>query len=80
MLKMSFYNGTLNCEELKKFVRTTEKPIVYTYGYGWKNPTTHKKPVTVSEALEIIDREGFLDATETNEYLHLNAFSANDMW
>ena len=80
MLKMSFYYGTLNKAELRKFVADTNKPIRYTYGLGYRNPTTHKVLIDKEEALRIIDKESLLDAHENEEYLHLNAYSGNDMW
>ena len=80
MLKMSFYNGTLDKNELKSFVLATSKPIVYTYGLGMRNPTTYRKPVSVDEAIQIVDAQSLLDATEENDCVHLNAFSDNDMW
>ena len=80
MMKMSFYNGTLNRKEAKEFIKNSSKPCVYTYGLGFRNPTTHRKPITKEKALEIIDNEGFLDITEETTVIHLNAFSENDMW
>jgi hypothetical protein len=80
MLKMSFYDGSLNREKLKKFIQETEKPIRYTYGLKFRNPTTRDVPVSKEEALKIVDRESLLDATEYRDYLDLNAYSGNDMW
>jgi len=80
MLKMSFYDGSLDKEELKKFIRKTEKPIKYTYGLKFRNPTTRDVPVSKEKALKIVDRESLLDATEYRDYLDLNAYSENDMW
>lgn len=80
MLNMSFYNGTLKRDVLKAVIETTEKPIVYTYGYAWKNPTIHRKPVTKEQALDIVKEEDLLDAKEEESCIHLNAFSSNDMW
>ena len=80
MINMSFYNGTLNREILKAFIETTDKQILYTYGYEWKNPTIHRKPVTKEQALGIVKEEDLLDAREGFECLHLNAFSTSDMW
>ena len=80
MIDMSFYRGTLNREELIKFILATSKPIRYTYGFGYKSPTTHKVLITKADALKIADEESLLDARENEEYLHLNAYSSNDMW
>ena len=80
MLKMSFYNGTLNRETLKEFIKKTDKPIRYTYGLGYRNPTTHKVLIDKDRALDIVATQSLLDADEYEEYLHLNAYSDNDMW
>ena len=80
MLKMSFSNKTLKRDELVGFIQTTTKPILYTYGFAYRHPTTYKKPITVDEAIQIAKNECFLDADEYDEYLHLNAFSSNDLF
>ena len=80
MLKMSFYNGTLNKQALKAFVAETEKPICYTHGFEWKHPTTHRVPKSKEEAIRIIDKASLLDADEEENCLHLNEYSTNDMW
>lgn len=80
MLKMSFYDGTLKVDELDKVIRETAKPIVYTYGFEYRHPTTHRVPISKEKALEICHSGDYLDATEEENCLHLNAFSSNDMW
>lgn len=80
MLKMSFYTGTLDREELVDFVQRTDKPIKYTYGFSYKNPTIYRKLIDKKHALKIIETEGYLDADELEDYLHLNAYSENDMF
>ena len=78
-IKMSFYNGTLNTEKLREFIKTTEKPIRYTYGYGFRNPNVGNRLIDKEKALHIVDTESLLDATEYEDYIHLNAYSINDM-
>ena len=80
MIKMSFYNGTLNRDELEKFILKMEKPVVYTYGFAYRRPTTYRVSVSVEQALDIVRHQSYLDATEEENCLHLNAFSDNDMW
>lgn len=80
MLKMSFYNGTLNRETLRAVIETTNKEIVYTYGLGYRHPTTYRKPIGKYEAIRIINEESLLDATEEETCIHLNAYHINDMW
>ena len=80
MLKMSFYNNTLDKAIAKEVITNTDKELKYTYGLSFRNPTTHKKPISKEEALHIIDTKGMLDIDEYEDWIHLNAFSDNDMW
>ena len=81
MLKMSFYDGTLNEDTLRDFIKITNKPIYYTHGLTYRNPTTHNKPVDKAEALRIVNSKNYwLDATEREDGLYLNTYSSNDMW
>ena len=80
MLKLSFYSRTSHRDQLKKFIVNTEKPIVYTYGFEYRHPTTHRKPVDKEQALSIVRTQYYLDATEEDDCLHLNAYSDNDMF
>lgn len=80
MIKMSFYDGTLDRAKAKELIDASDKPCQYTYGLGYRNPTTNHKPISKIEAMEIIDREGLLNITEYEKYIHLNAYSGNDMW
>ena len=80
MLKMSFYDGTMDKDRLKKFIEETEKEIKYTHGLGYRGPTIHNKPISKEKALKIVDDYDLLDATEMEDYLHLNTYSENDMW
>lgn len=80
MLNMSFYDGTLNRVKAKKVIARTSKPLKYTSGLGYRNPTINKKPISKDEALEIINNQGFLDITEYEDFIHLNSYSSNDMF
>ena len=80
MFKMSFYDGTLDREKLITEIKNTKKPIKYTYGFAYRDPTTRNKPVSVEEAIEIVRKQSLLDADERDDYIHLNAYSSNDMW
>lgn len=65
-------------DEAREFLRDTSKPIKYTYGLGYRNPTTHKVPISNQEAVEKFN--GMCDITEYEDYVHLNEFSSNDLW
>lgn len=77
---MSFYDGTLNREKLKNIINETEKDILYTYGLGYKNPTINRQRISKEHALEIVDTKSMLDADEKETFIHLNAYSANDLF
>lgn len=80
MIKMSFYNGTLNREEAIEVIKNSYKPCVYTYGLKYRNPTTRDVPISKERAIEIIKKESLLDITEYEDKFDLNAYSSNDMW
>lgn len=80
MLRMSFYDGTLDNAKAKEFIAKTEKPFKYTNGLAYRNPTTHNKPITREFAMEILTKEDFLVITEHDDYVHLNTYSSNDMF
>lgn len=80
MLNMSFYNGTLNRTELIDFISNTNKPIKYTFGLLYKDPATKYKPISKQEAIAIANGADLLDAEETQDFLHLNAYHINDMY
>ncbi len=80
MIKMSFYDGTLNEAKAIEVIKNSDKPCVYTYGFKYRNPTTREVPISKEKAIEIISHEGFLDITEYEDRFDLNAYSSNDMW
>lgn len=80
MLKMSFQNGTLDKEKLKEFIENYEKPIKYTYGLQYRNPRINNEVIAKEHALDIAESETMLDVKEYKNYLHLNAYSANDLF
>lgn len=67
-------------QEIREFIKNTNKPLVYTYGYAWKSPTTYRVPIDKEEALKRIERNSLTDITEEDEVIHINQFSENDMW
>lgn len=79
-LRMSFYDRTLDRIKAKAIILKSKRPITYTYGLAYRNPTTYHVPKTMEEAFEIIDTEGLLDITFSTNEIHLNAYSGNDMW
>lgn len=80
MIKMSFYDGTLNETKAIEIIKNSDKPCVYTYGFKYRNPTTREVPISKERAIEIISQGGFLDITEYEDRFDLNTYSSNDMW
>lgn len=80
MLKMSFYDATLDRVELSNFIKATDKKIRYSYGLGGRQRTTDRKLITKKEALDIVNEQSYLDANKEKHCLHLNAYSANSLY
>ena len=74
-------NGVRTNNKIIEYVlSTTNKRLLYTYGLSYRQPTTYKKPISNTEAMNIFKKGGLLDVTEFDDYIHLNEYSANDMW
>lgn len=80
ILRMSFYNGTLDRLKAKSIIEKTDRPLLYTYGLEYRHPTIHRKSIDKEKAYEIINDEGYLDIDFESNHIHLNAYSGNDMW
>lgn len=81
--KYSFFSSEYsNCnqDEMREFMKTTNKQFVYTYGLSYRKPTTYRKPITKEEALNYFTKLGMIDVTEEDECVHVEEFSENDMW
>lgn len=78
MLKMSFYDGTLDRIKAREVVEASEKHLMFRYGFAFRG--AEKRPITREKALNIIEDSGnYLDITETDNEILLNTFSSNDM-
>ena len=73
-------HGNCTKEEIVSLVEKTDKPFVYTYGLAYRNPTTHRKPISKEEAVNKVKSNGMIDITEETEVIHIEEFSENDMW
>ena len=79
MLKMSFYDGTLDRARAKEVVEASEKPLMFRFGFAYRG--AEKRPVTKERALSIIEDSGnYLDIEESETEILLNTYSSNDMW
>lgn len=61
-------------------IKKTKRKILYTYGLGYRNPTTYRQPISKEQAIEYVKRGGLLDISSNDEMIHLNEYSGNDMW
>lgn len=77
---MSFYNGTLNIVLACAVILKTKKPIRYTYGLSYRNPTTNKVLITKESAINHVRTGGNIDVRATTDTIYINEYSANDMW
>lgn len=79
MLKMSFYDGTLDRTRAKEVVEASKKPLMFRFGFAYKG--AEKRPITKEKALSIIEDSGnYLDIEESETEILLNTYSSNDMW
>lgn len=79
MIKMSFYDGTLDRSKAKEVVEASEKPLMFRFGFAYKG--AEKRPITKEKALSIIEDSGnYLDIEENETEILLNTYSSNDMW
>lgn len=67
-------------EEALNLLETTDKPIKFTYGLAYRNPTTYKVPMTREDAIKTLSSNGLVDMQEFEDYVHVNKYSENDMW
>lgn len=68
-------------EDIIEILKTTKKPIKYTHGLGYRNPTIHKVDCDKEEAIEIFNkRSSMCDIDEYEDYIHLNTYSGNDLF
>ena len=81
MKSYSFMGSSSNCskEEAIELIRTTDKGFLYTYGLGYRNPTTHRVPITREKAIEYA-QFSLVDIKEEENFIHINRFSGNDLW
>ena len=77
MLKMSFYNGTLDRTKAKQVVESTDKILKYRLGFAYRGAKA--VPIEKEKALLIIENECCLDVDETDTEIVLNAYTSNDM-
>lgn len=79
MIKMSFYDGTLDRARAKEVVEASEKPLMFRFGFAYKG--AEKRPITKEKALSIIEDSGnYLDIEKSETEILLNTYSSNDMW
>ena len=83
MLKYSTISSKCcNCkkEEMLEFMKTTDKPFKYTYGFKYRRPTTYLVQISREEAINHLMNDCLCDVEETEKYIDINSYSSNDMW
>lgn len=81
MIKYSFYGKSQNTiEEARELINRTDKELLYTDGFKYRNPTTYLVPITKEKALELVVEGNFVDVTEREDYIDINTYSSNDMY
>ena len=80
IMKMSFYDDSLNRALAEVIFEKTKRPLIYTHGYEYRHPTTCRKPIGIEDAMRILKDNSYLDISFEEECIHLNTFSSNDMY
>lgn len=78
--KMSFYDGTFDPVRAVAIIEKSSRKCIYTYGLGYRNPTTHNAPRTKKEAISIVRTGGFMDIYFKENVISINEYSDNDLW
>lgn len=83
LLKYAMMNnkryGNSSKEQIIEKMVNSDKPIRYTLGFKYRNPTTYEVPIELDEAVKIFNK-GMSDLTEKETYWDLNEFSGNDLF
>lgn len=81
MINYSFTGRGNNCtqDEAREFLKTTDKPLLYTHGLRFRGPVTMDVPISKEEAIKHLDND-WCDVRERETKVHINTYSANDMW
>lgn len=72
--------GGITTDFITAVITKTTRPLTYTHGLSFRNPTTHNVPLTKQRALDIVKNNSWLDVKATADKIHLNTYSENDMW
>ena len=68
-------------ETIKHINKENYTKFEYTYGLEYRSPTTNHVPITKEKAIQYIEEGGFVDVELLeNNTIHINRYSANDMW
>ena len=67
-------------EDAVNYALNADKPFKHTHGFGYKNPTTHNKPISKEDAIRIMTNNSMIDISEREDCIHLNTYSGMDMY
>ena len=69
-----------NVGKYADYILNTSKPILYTHGLGYRNPTIHNKKISKEKALEIMGELEWKTISSNEKAVYLNTYSEMDMW
>lgn len=75
-----FYKGTLDKAFILAVLKKTKRPITYTYGLSYRNPTTHNQPISKDLAIQYITRGSMLSVRAEDNVIRIQEVSEMDMW
>ena len=81
VIDYSFYGESKSTkEEARNLLKTTEKPILYTFGFKFRNPTTKDVKISNESAVKKFDEDGYSVVKEYDEHIDFNQYGEMDMW
>lgn len=80
MFKYDFLKDKMSKEELINFIENTDKNIEHTHGFAYRDPVTHNEPINKEETVELINQMSYIEIKEEENRVHINTYSANDMF
>ena len=80
-LEYSFDQRYTNCtkEEAIALLESTTKPIVYTIGWEYRHPNTHRKPITKEMAVDLLKTYPMINVKVEDTCVHVQKLDALDM-
>lgn len=74
------HDGNVPLITMLAIIRKTTRPLYYTFGLEYRNPKTHNKPVSKTEAEKLIRNGGFTEVSAYEDGIYINQYHENDMF